>query len=231
MPTAAAVGSAVLGTGATLYSANKSANASKQAANAQLRAAADANAEARRQFDIGQKNLSPYIDAGKTYGLDPLGRAMGNGTLTRAFGMQDFRTDPGYQWRLQQGLDGIQSQAAARGSLMSGSTLKALMDYNQNAASAEYNNAYNRFNDNQQNQFNRLYTLAQLGQNSAAGAANNGAQFANTYGDNLTSGASAYGQGLINAASARAQGLSGLVDGVSTLAGLLGGSKIKNGFV
>lgn len=231
MPAAAAVGSAVLGTGATIYSSNKSAKASKQAANAQLRASADANAEARRQFDIGQRNLSPYINAGKTYGLDPLGRAMGNGTLTRAFGMQDFRTDPGYQWRLQQGLDGIQSQAAARGSLFSGSTLKAMMDHNQNMAAAEYNNTYNRFNDNQQNQFNRLYALAQLGQNSAAGAANNGAQFANTYGDNLTSGASAYGQGLMNVASARAQGLSGLVDGVSTLAGLLGGGKIKNGFV
>lgn len=217
MPLAAA---AVIGAGASLYGANKQSKAAQSAANMQAQSAAASNEELRRQFDIGQKNLNPYMQAGQQAGLNPLVAGMNNGSLTRAFGMQDFQADPGYQWRKQQGLDGLQQQAASRGSLLSGSTLKALADYNQNLASGEYNNAYNRFNDNQQNQFNRLSALATMGQNSAAGSANMGMQFANSYGDNLTSGASAIGNGMINSANARANGLNNLVGIGSQMAGL-----------
>ena len=56
----------------------------------------------------------------------------------------NFQTDPSYQWRLSQGLKGVERGAAARGTLLTGGTQKALTDYGQHAASQEYGNAYQR---------------------------------------------------------------------------------------
>jgi len=65
----------------------------------------------------------------------------------------DFKTDPGYQFRLQQGQDQLEASAFARGGGMSGGLAKASMDWGQNLASAEYGNV-----------FNRLATIAGYGQ-------------------------------------------------------------------
>jgi hypothetical protein len=59
----------------------------------------------------------------------------------------NFQSDPGYQFRLQEGMNAIQGSAAARGNALSGSTLKALQKYGQNLASDEMQNAYNRYQD------------------------------------------------------------------------------------
>jgi hypothetical protein len=86
--------------------------------------------------------------------------------------------DPGYQFRLQQGMDALQRSAAAQGNLLTGGTLKDLTNYAQNYASNEYSNVYNRalteyqqryniFQANQANQFNRLAALAGAGQTAA----------------------------------------------------------------
>ena len=58
-----------------------------------------------------------------------------------------MQQDPGYAFRLKQGTDTLQNAAAMRGSLRTGGALKALMDYGQNAASQEYQNAYGRARD------------------------------------------------------------------------------------
>lgn len=57
----------------------------------------------------------------------------------------DFFDDAGYQFRLQQGQDGIQNTAAAKGSLLSGATLKSLTNYASDLASQEYGKAYDRY--------------------------------------------------------------------------------------
>lgn len=56
----------------------------------------------------------------------------------------DAANSPGYQFRVQQGDAGLQNWAAARGTLNSSDTANALIDYNQNAASQEYQNVWNR---------------------------------------------------------------------------------------
>jgi len=56
----------------------------------------------------------------------------------------DFTADPGYRFRLQQGLDAVQRNAAAGGKALSGQTLKALNDYAQGQAAQGYQDAYNR---------------------------------------------------------------------------------------
>jgi hypothetical protein len=62
----------------------------------------------------------------------------------------NFEEDPGYQFRLQEGTNAIQNTAAARGSLLSGATLKAIQRYGSNLASQEYQQAFDRYNTNRQ---------------------------------------------------------------------------------
>jgi hypothetical protein len=57
---------------------------------------------------------------------------------------QTFKQDPGYQFRLQQGQQALENSAAARGTLLTGGTAKALSDYGQASGSQEYGNAFNR---------------------------------------------------------------------------------------
>lgn len=56
----------------------------------------------------------------------------------------DMANDPGYQFRMDQGNQALQRSAAAQGNLLSGGTLKALDRYNQDYASGEFGNVYNR---------------------------------------------------------------------------------------
>jgi hypothetical protein len=56
----------------------------------------------------------------------------------------EIENDQGYQFRRSQGQRGMEASAAARGNLRTGGTLKALADYNQQLASQEYGNVYNR---------------------------------------------------------------------------------------
>lgn len=65
--------------------------------------------------------------------------------LARKFTQKDFVTDPGYQFRLEQGNKGIEGSRAAVGGQLSGATLKALARYNQDFGSNEYGNVFDRF--------------------------------------------------------------------------------------
>ncbi len=86
--------------------------------------------------------------------------------------------DPAYQFQLAQGLRGIQSGAAAKGTLLTGGTLKALDSYGQGLASTyddkfysrdmgEYNLRKTNFQDNQDRPFNKLVGASNLGKPAA----------------------------------------------------------------
>lgn len=66
------------------------------------------------------------------------------GTFNAPTADQVATSDPGYAFRLNQGLGALQNSAAARGVLNTGGTLKDIEDYGQSAASQEYQNAFNR---------------------------------------------------------------------------------------
>lgn len=51
---------------------------------------------------------------------------------------------PGFQFRLGEGMKALQRSAAAKGTLLTGGTLKGMNDYAQSSASQEYGNTYNR---------------------------------------------------------------------------------------
>jgi hypothetical protein len=59
--------------------------------------------------------------------------------------------DPGYQWALAQGQKQLEGSAAARGTLLTGGTLKGITNYGQGAAAKQYGDVYaRRFGEHQQ---------------------------------------------------------------------------------
>jgi hypothetical protein len=129
----------------------------------------------------------------------PYGTASEFGSLAKNFGLSDFQTDPGYQFRLSEGRKALEHSAAARGTTFSGATLKALDRYNQDFSSNEFTNAYNRYQLNKTTNYNQLAGLAGLGQQSAQTLTNAGTNYANQAGQNTIAG-------LTGAANARASG-------------------------
>lgn len=143
------------------------------------------------------------------------------------------QNDPGYQFRLQQGQQALERSAAAKGNLLTGGTGKALTQYGQDYASNEYNNVYNRalqqyqqayniFQNNQSNTYNRLASLSGIGQTSANQLGSAGSNTAGNVSNILLGTGSQIGQDVQNAAAARASGYVGSANAWSGAAGGLG---------
>jgi len=60
---------------------------------------------------------------------------------------EDVLSDPGYQFRLDQGRKSIEASAAAKGVLNTGGTLAGIGKYGQDYASSEYGSAFQRAKD------------------------------------------------------------------------------------
>ena len=202
MVAAAVIGSAVVGAAGIAY-------AGKQAGKAANTQAASADRASQIQWDMydqTRKDLDPYKQAGATSLSQMMGQMTPDGYFNQTYTGQDIYSDPSYQFRLQQGQNAIQSSAAAQGGLLSGATLKALQNYGQESASQEYSNAYNRFNADQTNRYNRLSNLVGIGQNAAAQVGNAGAQTSQAIANNTMAGANALAAGQIGSANAWTNG-------------------------
>jgi hypothetical protein len=143
------------------------------------------------------------------------------------------QNDPGFQFRLQQGTDAIQRSAAAKGNLLTGGTAKDLMDYGQNSASNEYGNVYNRalgeyqqryniFQQHQADQYNRLASIAGLGQTAVGQLNSAGSNAAGNIGNILLTSGQQQANQLNNAAAARASGYVGGANAWGSTLGNLG---------
>lgn len=207
----------------SITGANKQAKAAQQAANTQAAASREATQIQKDMYDQTRADLMPYADAGKTSLAQLMGQMGPDGYFNQTYTGQDIYSDPSYQFRLQQGQDAIQSSAAARGGLLSGATLKALQGYGQDMASQEYSNAYNRFNADQTNQYNRLSNLVGLGQNAAAQQGNAGMQTAQAVANNTMAGANAQAAGQIAAGNRTANNFGALLGVGNMVSGFFGG--------
>lgn len=195
------VAAAVVGAATVAGSMYSSKQASK-AAKTQAASADQASQIQQENFEQTREDLMPYKKAGDTSLSQLMGQMGANGYFNQAYTGQDIYSDPSYQFRLQQGQNAIQSSAAAQGGLLSGATLKALQNYGQESASQEYSNAYNRFNADQTNRYNRLSNLVGIGQNAAAQVGNAGAQTSQAIANNTMQGANALAAGQIGSANA-----------------------------
>jgi hypothetical protein len=134
--------------------------------------------------------LAPYLQAGGGAAQSLAELMAPGGALTKQFTAQDMQTlDPGYQFRMDQASKALQASAAARGGALGGGALQSLANLNQNLASSEMQNAFNRFQAQQQDRYQRLYGLAGMGQ-----------QAAGTSGANLLNAAQQAGNWGVNAA-------------------------------
>ena len=141
----------------------------------------------------------------------------GFGSLLESFDMDKFQADPGYQFRLDEGNKAIERAAAARGQYFDPTTVKALSDYSGNQANQTYDNAYNRFNNDQNSIFNRLAAVSGIGQNANTTMVNSGANYANQAGNIYGQMGSA--QTEANAANAAAPSMFDTLVGVGTQLG------------
>lgn len=183
--------------GSAIIGAVAGSQASQGAANAETQAANSSNQLQWQEFQDQEKNQQPWLDAGKS-ALGELQNEMPG--LQKQFTMEDFHEDPAYQFDLTQGLNAMSRSAAAKGMLDSTGTMQGLNNYAQGQASNEYQNAYNRFTQSQQQRYNMLAGVAgtgqvangQLGQ-AGMNAANN--MSANTIGAGNAAAAGGIAQG------------------------------------
>ena len=222
----------LLRAGIDLASGMRNANAVEKAAKMQANAAQNAanigSQTAGQQMDLARDIFAqqtalnePFRQGGinalnrmqDLLGLSGNRKAPGYGSLSKNFSMADFQADPGYAFRMTEGLKALDRQAAARGGLISGAALKASQGYGQDLASQEYMNAFNRFQTNRTNLLNPLQAISGTGQT----AVNTLSQAGQNMGTNVSNAMGNAGQAqagaVTSAADARASGYLGAQEG------------------
>ena len=198
----AIVGAGVLGAGASIYGANR-------AAEAQTNAADKASSTALDMYGQTKQTLSPFVAGG----TDALSRLQANNDYTNPIVMDQATLEktPGYQFNLTQGLKATQNSVAARGLGVSGAALKGAANFATGLADNTYQNQWNNANTNQTNAYNRLKGLVDTGENAGAQTGSAGTAAANT-----AAGAQ-IGAGNAQAAAANATGgaISNLANNIS----------------
>jgi hypothetical protein len=145
-----------------------------------------------RMYEEGTARQQPFLRGG-TEDYNRLRSLMSGGP---GAAQQFLQMDPGYGFRLSEGLKAVDRQAAARGGLISGGALKASQRYGQDLASQEFGNAYNRLAGLAQIGPSSAGVMNQLGQNYASGAGNVYGQLGETGANAALTRGSAYSGGL-----------------------------------
>ena len=191
-------GAAALGAFGSLAGGYLTGQAAKDAANIQAQSAANALKLQQDQFDYQKSLLEPYRARGES-ALNRLAGVMGlDGQPAQPQQLLDM--DPGYAFRLGEGMKALERVQAARGNMLSGGAIKAGQRYAQDFASGEYGNAYNR-----------LANIAGLGQTVGGQLGSAAQQFGQTAGETMSQGANALAAGRINRTSGYMGGVGGAV--------------------
>lgn len=165
MPAAAIAGAGIVG---GLISANSQKKAAKSAANAQTAASDASIAEQRRQFDLSQQLVQPYVNAG-VGALGQQQNLMGlNGTSAQQTAINNLQNSPFLQSMYKQAENALLQNASATGGLRGGNIQGALADNRMNMLNTAYTN-----------QLQNLGNLVTLGQNSATNTGTNAMAMAN----------------------------------------------------
>ena len=225
----------------------------------QLAQNAEALAFQTKMYEQTRADFAPYRESGVA-NLNQLNTLLGIGGNTGAADYGRFRTadftpadftankDPGYAFRISEGLKAIDRQAAARGGLISGNALKAASGYSSDLASQEYTNAFNRFQTIRGNTLQPFQVGAAAGQSAAAmqgqanlnfGSAGANAASANNaaygqFGQGATGAYGTLGTGTYNAIGNYGQGTTGVLGayGTNVSNNLLGaGNATASGYV
>jgi hypothetical protein len=219
----AIVGSAVVGlvgsqqaSKAQQSAANRATDVAAQTADQQValqREIFEKQTELQKPFReaglAGQNRLMELLGIGGTRGAPGYGRY-----ATAEFGADKFKADPGYAFRMSEGMKALERSAAARGGLLSGATLRGTQRFGQDLASQEYQNAFNRFQAERAGTLNPFQALA----GTAQSGANVLGQQAGQMGTNISNALGSYGsaaQGnIIGSGNAQASGYMGMANAI-----------------
>jgi hypothetical protein len=174
-PVAAIAGSAIVGAGASLFGSSQASKSADKAAKQQKKAAKIAAAQQKAALERQIGLQEPF----RQVGVNALAEYPKAAEYT-PFGMPQFQADPGYNFRLAEGMKALERSASARGLLQSGGTLKGIQQYGQNLASDEYQNAFQRYLTERQAKLSPLEYQIGLGQAAASGQAANVGTTANS---------------------------------------------------
>lgn len=138
------------------------------------------------------------------------------GSLLNGFTQNDLNNDvvynTGLQFGLDQGTKGINNQAAATGSMLSGATLKALAQYGNDYGNQKAGDAFNRWNTQNTNVFNRLSGVAGSGQQAVQNVDSAGSQAASSIASNQVGVGNARGASAIAGGNAFTNGINNAVN-------------------
>jgi hypothetical protein len=201
----AVVASAAIGA----YSSSKAAGAQQSASN---RATDAQTAMFERQVELqepfreaglkGQNRLLEYLGLSEDKTVPGFGKY-----ATAEFGMDKFQADPGYAFRMSEGMKALERSAAARGGLLSGSNLKNTQRFGQDLASQEYQNAFNRYQAERTGTLNPYASLAGVAQSSANTLGTQAGQYGNAVASNIMGAGNAQASGYMGQANAIAGGV------------------------
>ena len=192
--------------GTTLVGSYLASNASKSAANTIANATTAGQQQMQGNLQALSPNYTPYMNLGQT-GVNQLNAQIPD--LTQSFGPQQLQSNlaPNYQFMLNQGL-GAQSQAmnvGGGGSNINTANTKFAEDYASNA----YQNAFNNYQTQQSNIFNRLASVAGIGSNAVSGLSNLATGTASNITQLGVGGAQATAAGITGSANAISSGIQG----------------------
>lgn len=166
-------------------------------------------------------------EADPTYGS--LLRAYRNGEEFNFTG-KDLASDPGYQFGLNQGTQGIERGQASRGNFLSGAAMKELNRFNQDYAGTKFNDAFNRasstwntnlnaYDNNRSRIYSFLTGVSGMGQASAAQTASGNQQAANQISGNALATGNANSAAAIAGGNAWQSGLNTAANSINSAGG------------
>jgi hypothetical protein len=206
-----AIIAAGIGAAASVGGGLMASSAAKKASKAQVQASQDANAAQRRMFEEQKALQEPFrqggLDRRKTRSCSCWVSAAtrpppATAVSAKAFGTEQFQQDPGYAFRQAEGMKALERSAAARGNLLSGSTLKGVQRFGQDLASQEYQNAFNRYQVERSAKLNPLQSLMGSGQSATNVMTGAAGQMGQNEASNLYNAGQARASGYVGSANA-----------------------------
>jgi len=169
-----------------------SADAQDRAADKQVAAINESSRIQDKQFQQTRADNMPALDA-RNASLQRMRELLGiggdtgssdYGSLGSSTSPIDVQNEAGYQFGLNQGMNALNNQLAARGMRNSGAALKQAARYGTDQATRYYDNAFNRLQTDKNNLLNRYGTLTGAGQVGANTIAQAGQNYANNASEN-----------------------------------------------
>jgi hypothetical protein len=179
--------------------ASKQAGATEEAARLGASASRYATDLQKQMFDKQLELQQPWHQAGTN-------------ALTKMQSLEPFKydpntmfNDPGYAFRMSEGMNALNRSMAAKGLGVSGANVKGALKYGQNLGSQEFGNAYSRALDEYNTRYNRLASLAGVGQTAAGNIGSAASGYGANVGNLAMGNAANQGNALMAGSNIRAQ--------------------------